>query len=362
MINEFQLGRGKISAVLSLFMGAMALAGVTCFHFPEFFTTPELRAMYPITFFRILINIFIYLGVGFGTLSLILGYRLRAPFIGITLCLISSLFGGGQVEVKDFSDYQFSIALDWFLLDLLILAVMFIPLEKMFHLKDEQKLFRQAFKTDLIYFFLNHVLFQVLLYLSAIPAKGIETLGFGWPYKATITDLPFLFQLFTAFFIIDLFQYAAHRSFHQVSWLWKFHAVHHSVKELDWIGGSRLHLVDVLITRAIVFIPLHQAGFRQDVLEVYILIAAFQTVFIHANLRWKLTKLTRFVSTPFFHHWHHASDKEALDKNFAVHLPVIDMIFGTYFNPKDRWPKNYGLYKEEMPRSFWLQFLYPFKR
>jgi hypothetical protein len=59
MINEFQLGRGKISAVLSLFMGAMALAGVTCFHFPEFFTTPELRAMYPITFFRILINIFI---------------------------------------------------------------------------------------------------------------------------------------------------------------------------------------------------------------------------------------------------------------------------------------------------------------
>ncbi len=87
-----------------------------------------------------------------------------------------------------------------------------------------------------------------------------------------------------------------------------------------------------------------------------------QATFIHANVRWELPVLRWLFATPHFHHWHHAAEPEAIDKNFAVHTPLWDRLFGTIYVPK-RWPREYGVCgQKNVPSNWLLQFLYPFRR
>ena len=137
--------------------------------------------------------------------------------------------------------------------------------------------------------------------------------------------------------VADFTQYWVHRTFHAVPFLWPFHAIHHSVEEMDWLAGSRLHLVDVIVTRGLTYMPIFVLGFSEPALMVYVFLVAAQATFIHANVRWEFRPLRQLVATPAFHHWHHSAEREAVDKNFAVHTPIWDILFGTYYLP-DRWP------------------------
>nr|WP_257724509.1 sterol desaturase family protein [Luteitalea pratensis] len=87
-----------------------------------------------------------------------------------------------------------------------------------------------------------------------------------------------------------------HRTFHTVGFLWPFHAIHHSVEEMDWLAGSRLHLVDVILTRGLTYVPIFLLGFSRPALLVYVFLVAAQATFIHANVRWTLTPLRRLVA------------------------------------------------------------------
>jgi lathosterol oxidase len=131
---------------------------------------------------------------------------------------------------------------------------------------------------------------------------------------------------------------------------------------MDWLAGSRLHLVDALATRAATYVPIYILGFSQRAIVIYIVLVAVQATFIHANVRWELRPLRRWIATPHFHHWHHSAEREAVNKNYAVHTPVWDMLFGTYFQP-DRWPSAYGLSDGgDVPKGWLRQLLYPFRR
>ena len=162
--------------------------------------------------------------------------------------------------------------------------------------------------------------------------------------------------------IADLSQYTTHRFHHKVNFLWKFHSVHHSSETMDWLAGSRTHLVEVFVTRGLVMIPLYVAGFDDAAMNAYITLVGVQAVMIHANLGIDFGFLRYVLATPQFHHWHHSKDKEYMDANYAVHLPVIDMIFGTYKCPKGEWPKAYGIVYGKPPADFFGQFLHPFKK
>jgi sterol desaturase/sphingolipid hydroxylase (fatty acid hydroxylase superfamily) len=84
----------------------------------------------------------------------------------------------------------------------------------------------------------------------------------------------------------------------------------------------------------------------------------FHATFIHANVRFHYGPLVYVVATPQFHHWHHAIEREAIDKNFAVHFPVLDLLFGTYYLPA-KWPSGYGIH-DKVPRGWLRQLVYPF--
>ena len=111
------------------------------------------------------------------------------------------------------------------------------------------------------------------------------------------------------------------------------------------------------------------ANFLQDqlgtitILNGHIIYVYFLSALVHSNLRLNFRFLGRVLVTPRFHHWHHGIEREAIDVNFAVHFPVLDWIFGTYYLPADgRWPGGYGVANQPIPKGFFRQFLYPFVR
>lgn len=191
-------------------------------------------------------------------------------------------------------------------------------------------------------------------------------IGFDWfllnLFLLAMSSLPLWIQVPAMMLVADLTQYAVHRAFHVIPFLWPFHAIHHSSRAMDWLAGSRLHAVDIIVTRATIMVPLFLLGFSQNALYVWLVIVGFHAVFNHINMNVKLRWLEPFVVTPRFHHWHHA--QRPWDKNFAVHFPWIDRIFGTYYMPdihgKEAWPELLGIEGHPVPETFLEQLGWPF--
>ena len=96
-------------------------------------------------------------------------------------------------------------------------------------------------------------------------------------------------------------------------------------------------------------------------LQAYIGFVYVYSSLLHANLAGDFDGLGHWIATPRFHHWHHGLEKEAVDVNFAIHLPLIDKLFGTFQLPPGRLPQNYGV-PEAVPHGYWAQAKYPFVR
>ena len=109
-------------------------------------------------------------------------------------------------------------------------------------------------------------------------------------------------------------------------------------------------------------IPMTLFGFSQATLAGYLVFVSFHATFCHTDFRPRTIWLEPYFVTVRYHHWHHAADRNAVDVNFAIHLPFIDRFFGTQYLPKDAWPAQYGLVGGEVPRGFFKQLVAPFKR
>lgn len=361
-ITEFPFGRGKISGTLSVVLSILSLGGILCFYFPEFLTTPELRAIYPIPFLRKVLSSFIFLAFVLGIISLVLNERKIAGLTGIGLSLLATALGGSGVQIPETVVSQHSIGLDWFILDLLILGLVFVPLERFFCRLKEQRIFRSGWQTDLWHFFFSHLLVQVTALLILAPALVFSKYLANAELQSLVRLQPPWLQFLEIVIMADFTQYWVHRMFHSVPILWRFHAIHHSSEEMDWLAGSRLHLLDIVVTRGLTLVPLFYLGFEQSALHAYLLFVAFLATFIHANIRFQFLPLHRVIATPAFHHWHHAAEKKAADKNFAVHLPLLDILFGTYYLPHRCWPARYGLNEGKIPKNYLGQLIYPFSQ
>ena len=355
-------GSGWVSGVLSAALGLLGFGAVLCFHFPELLTTPEARALYPVPWVRGLLHLVLVASFVLGVISLSLRRNKALGTVGVVCTLAAALLGGSRVPVEGELGQGPFLGLDWFLLNLIVYSLVFIPIERWFARLPQQDVFRSGWRTDLTYFFVSAVLVQVTTILTLRPAMVF----FDWaavpPVQAAIRGLPGLIQFVLLVFVADFTQYWVHRAFHAVPVLWRFHAVHHSAEHMDWLAGSRLHLVDVAVTRGLTYVPIYVLGFADGPLFAYLVVVSAQATFIHANVRFTFGPLRYLVATPQFHHWHHAADAEGVDKNFAVHLPILDVVFGTAHMPK-RWPTAYGISGGARPPAGYLrQLLWPFRR
>ncbi|WP_222164993.1 sterol desaturase family protein [Edaphocola aurantiacus] len=360
--KRLKIGEGKISGFVSIFLSILSLGGVLCFRFPERLTTPEFRELYTGESMATLIAAVIIASFFFALLSLVLSKKIKWPLIGSSIAGLAVLLGAFAVEGRAVDKTAWHFGLDWMLLDLLLMTVIFIPLELFFPKRTDQTKFHEEWRTDLVYFVISHLFIQFFGVITQKPA----VLFFGWigldKVHLWVQNLPFIAGLFLAFFSTDLFQYWAHRIFHNHVYLWRFHSVHHSTKNMDWLAGSRTHFIDIFFTRAMTFIPLYILGFPESVFNVYIIFVAIHAVLIHANTRINFGPLKYIFATPQYHHWHHCEDPKHYGKNFAAIFPFIDMIFGTYYLPGNKWPESTGVLEGEYPKGFIKQSVYPFTK
>jgi sterol desaturase/sphingolipid hydroxylase (fatty acid hydroxylase superfamily) len=251
------------------------------------------------------------------------------------------------------------MSMDW-LKGVLLIALIFVPLERMLARRPEQRVFRRGWVNDMIYLLLNGQV--ILLCLGVLIIGIIMTTGWLVPVsvRAAAAGQPYWVQIVEVIVLADIGVYFAHRVFHAVPWLWRFHAIHHSSEELDWLAATRVHPLDQIVTRGFSLLPVFALGFSEVAIGAYAMLYGWQSVLIHSNVRIDFGPLRWLLASPEFHHWHHSRDREARDKNFASQLPLLDVLFGTFHMPRGRMPSKYGL-EQPIPATYPAQLLYPFR-
>src|SRR5262249_25980213 len=243
-------GSGWWSGVVSVFFGFLSFGGVLCLHFPQLLTSPQLRVHYPMHAIRLLIQCVIVAAGFFGVLSSILRKKKVLAFTGIALAIAATACGGSSVQINGPLGNGPAIGLDWFLLDLLLTALIYVPLERLWPLHPDQGTFQKQWTLDLVYFMSTHLPIQALSFLILLPtvqfAKYLSVPGL----QTLIARLPWFLQFFLALLVADFAEYFIHLAFHKAPFLWRFHAVHHSSTALDWLSGSRGHFFEDIIVRA----------------------------------------------------------------------------------------------------------------
>jgi sterol desaturase/sphingolipid hydroxylase (fatty acid hydroxylase superfamily) len=128
---------------------------------------------------------------------------------------------------------------------------------------------------------------------------------------------------------------------------------------MDWVSGFWNHPFDgAIVAPPLIF--LIAASFSPQFSGTLAIIQIVTGLFLHANVRWRWRPLHRLVITPEFHHWHHANERDAINSNYSVFLPLWDIIFGTYYMPKDKRPRRYGI-SEPMPDGIVAQLKHPLR-
>jgi sterol desaturase/sphingolipid hydroxylase (fatty acid hydroxylase superfamily) len=180
--------------------------------------------------------------------------------------------------------------------------------------------------------------------------------GFG-----PLATLPLWAQ--AVFFVVvsDFLLYWVHRVYHGGA-MWKYHAVHHSSQDLDWISAARFHPVNILLGTVLVDVALLLAGISPNVMLWVGPFTTASSAFVHANLNWTLGPFKYVMASPVFHRWHHTAAARGGERNFAGTFPLWDLLFGTFYMPMNELPDAYGIDDHSFPQGFAAQLLYPFRR
>lgn len=245
----------------------------------------------------------------------------------------------------------------------LVAVAIFVPLERVFALRRDQKVLHRGWRSDVVHFVVTNPLKKGLVIVAlAVPFVILRATA-GSVTGPLVTAQPWWLEMLEAIVLADLFAYWGHRLAHTVPFLWRFHRVHHSIEDMDWLAASRVHPLDGVFTSFVAVLPLVALGFSAASFGAYLVVIPLQALLIHANVRWRFGPLEWVTGTPRWHHWHHAAEPAACNKNFAALLPAVDVVFGTAFMPKDRWPVAYGLGAgaAPVPGGWWRQMLHPFR-
>ena len=246
-----------------------------------------------------------------------------------------------------------------------IAILIFVPLERIFPLRRDQRIFRRGWRTDTMHFLVTNQLVQLAtIAVVFIPAVSLAVLVRPW-LGPLVTSQPWELQLVEAIVIVAFGGYVGHRLMHEVPFLWRFHRVHHSIEEMDWLAASRVNPLDSAFTRAVAVLPLVALGFSKATFGAYLLITPAIAILVHANVRWRVPRGLRWViPSPEWHHWHHAAEAAAVNRNYSAEFPWIDALLGTAYFPRGERPSAYGLDESEpaVPLTWWRHMVYPFTK
>ncbi len=258
---------------------------------------------------------------------------------------------------------------------LIIISGLVWALEVLFPWRKNQTLFRKDFWLDTFYMFFNFFLLNLivlialsnaaeLLFNDLLNIVGVSIADFK---LLEINTLPFFARIFLFFIVVDFVQWWTHRLLHKFKFLWNFHKVHHSVKQMGFAAHLRYHWMEPVIYNSLRYIPLAIIGgfSAKDVALVH-----FFNITIghlnHANINWDYGWLKYILNNPKMHIWHHSKDLPEERKqgvNFGLTLSIWDYIFKTNYIPHSGRDIEIGFDDDEnFPKSFIQQELYPFNK
>ncbi len=247
---------------------------------------------------------------------------------------------------------------------LAILAIVFVPLERLFPL-HRRGIARRQFGIDILYYYVAGIVPVMLMSLPLALVAWTAHRLIPRDVLTAVAEAPFWARAAGALLATEIGYYWGHRWTHESPLLWRFHAVHHSAREIDFLVSTHAHPIDTAFSHLCGMTPVFALGLAAPAAESGSLIIVLINLigqcwgyFLHANLRIRMGWLEWLIASPAFHHWHHT--KEApLNRNYAAILPWLDRVFGTYHLPACEWPASYGI-GTPMPESMSQQLLYPF--
>jgi sterol desaturase/sphingolipid hydroxylase (fatty acid hydroxylase superfamily) len=211
-----------------------------------------------------------------------------------------------------------------------------------------------------VHYLVNGAALRIGLLVSVVVIGGALRIFVPAPLRDGVAARPTWVQIVAGLSIAMIGGYAGHRMAHDVPVLWRFHRVHHSIREMDWLAANHLHPLDETFIRSVAVLPLYALGFGRVTLGAFVVVITLQAIFIHANVRFDFGWLRWVIATPQYHHWHHAREPHAYNSNYAGEFPVLDAVFGTLYLPANRWPAQYGVDDTE-PVGYLRQITWPFR-
>ena len=245
------------------------------------------------------------------------------------------------------------------LLNLAVLAAIFVPLERAFPARRWQRIVRPKLVVDACFFFGGYLVTAAIA-LAALHAIDHAVRGrVPAMVHVSIASMPVVVQVVVAVVLGDLIVYWFHRACHSFDFLWRFHAVHHSSEHLDWLAAHREHPFDGVATQICMNFPAIALGVPVKHLAGIAVLRGMWAVFVHSNVRLPLGPLRWILGAPELHHWHHAKVGRTAH-NFANLAPYLDAIFGTHFLPEGE--ERYALGIDEAIGGNWIALvLSPFR-
>ena len=170
-------------------------------------------------------------------------------------------------------------------------------------------------------------------------------------------------QLLLAMVMGEFVEYWWHRAMHEIPWLWRFHAVHHSAPRLYWLNALRFHPIDFLVSSIGRLMPAAMLGADMSIMTLGAVLSGVHGVFQHCNIQVRIGFLNWVFSMAELHRWHHSKTLEESNANYGGNFIFWDIVFGTRFLPKDREPpREIGIASmPHFPMRFVDQLKSPFR-
>lgn len=239
---------------------------------------------------------------------------------------------------------------------IILAAILFVILERLFPYTKDQKIFREGFFDDFaMYTIAQNYILSILIFSGIINFIDNTT---GLSRLQILSNAPIWAQLVFFTLTHDLYIYWMHRWMHKNKWLWRLHEAHHSPKKVDWLSGSRSHPLEILLNQTIEFTPIILLGAPVEVIAYKGLISAVWGMYIHCNVNIQSGWFQKIINGPEMHRWHHSTGK-GRNRNFATKFAFWDWMFGTAFLPETK-PDDYGL-KTYFPAHYFSQTLFAFR-
>lgn len=219
---------------------------------------------------------------------------------------------------------------------------------------------------DLLYWFFTPLVTKFITIsvlarlLACIFGQSLEELE-SYRNHGGSAQLPLGLQVGLVLLLGDFIHYWVHRLFHELDFLWPVHAIHHSPTELDWFSSMRMHPLNDLVTRVAQSLPLYLLGFSLEAILLSVPIVSLVVIVSHTNVPWTFGPLRWVIVSPVYHQWHHSSEPEALNKNYAGMFPIWDVLFGTSYLPHGRLACRFGCKSDQPPEHLAGQLVHPFK-